>query len=306
DTLKILPLERIVDCECDSRLARQILHYNYGSEHRVAACLSCGCLSCYYSMSDEPRGAGEVGGANFVVPIPAAVADWLDGFPRLLTLGPTSDDPIWAEAGTRCRDWERLQRLTDEQTHTTSGIPPGRRLALLPIPDTPFPALPDDKWAREFQSYISVRDLTEAPDDIPAETLVRLAKPGTPTHYVGVDRLIHHPGAMALLCDGLRESDTDEWATWLAVLRWGRPPRREVIAALGEGLTRFPLTPSAGWSGHVQEHLLILGLLNVLVHLHIPADWCEGDLRTFQERVGRRDWDLVAEISRTRRTLATV
>ena len=76
-----------------------------------------------------------------------------------------------------------------------------------------------------------------------------------------------------------------------------------MIAALGEGLTRFPITPQEGSGSHIRWHIALQNLLESLVALRVPSEWCEDSLRAFQGRIGDHDWDLVAAISRTRRTL---
>ncbi len=265
--------------------------------------MRCGHVSCYYTMGDEPRGAGEAGGANFVVTVPEEVNVWLGSLPRLLTLGPTSDDPVWVDAITRCRDWDELTRLTDEQSRATASMPPGRRLMQARVPDAPFPAQAGGKWARELWWYIAVHELLKAPDDIPVETLVQQAKVGSATHYLAVDRLLRRPDIPALLSEGLRASYSGDWGTWLTVLRWDCPPRRDVIAALGEGLARFPITPQEGLASQMRGHIALQDLLESLVALRVPSAWCEDSLLAFQGRIGDHDRDLVAAISRTRRTL---
>lgn len=302
---KVLPLERTVDCECDSRLARPVLYYNYASETSASACLCCGRVTCYYSLGDEPRGAGEVGGANFVVPVPDEVTDWLGKLPRLLTLGRNSDDPIWAAADVRCPDWDRLKQLTEEQTQATASVPPGRRLAQLHVPDVAFPSLPDGKWAQKFAWLIALHESLRMPEDTPVEELLRQARPGTPTYFLALERLLQRPDRETLLVDGLRAAESLDWSTWLAVLYWDRPPRRATIAALGEGLSRLPLTSLEGATPHVRQQILLHDLLAQLIELRVPSEWCENELKAFQERVGKQDWDLVAAISRTRRTLTT-
>ncbi len=299
---RALPLEQTVDCACDPCLSRAVLHHNYWAETKVAACLRCGQVTAYRTVSVEMRAAGGDQGANFPVALPDELRAWLADWPRLLTLGPNSDDPIWAAADTRIESRAELESLTAARTAETGGWPPGRRLRALPTPGAPPPALHEVPWERELRLFERTHAALQLPDDSPLELWVSLAEPGRPGREVAVERLLRHPDIDALLCGWLQEAPTDpRWKTALSLLWWHRPLSPGSIAALVEALMRLPLMPSDSDASQIQEHRLLLDVFELLNAIEAPSAWIDDALAALEGRIGRRDWEVRQAIARLRK-----
>ncbi len=147
---KALPLERCVDCSCeDYRLAQPVLLYNRWGEQHVYACMRCGAIECVHPMGDEPRGGRPPSGANFVMNLTPEVREWLNLWPRLLTLGCHSNQPLWSPADVRLETWADIQDAISRAEAEQTRMSPAERLldcfALQrELPTAPPPAsLPD-------------------------------------------------------------------------------------------------------------------------------------------------------------------
>lgn len=126
---KALPLERCVDCDCaDYGMAQPVLLYNRWGEQHVYACLRCGAVECVHPMGDEPRGAGPVSGNNFVMPLSVEVREWLAQWPRLLTLGCHSNQPLWSPARTLFESRAELNHAIAAAEESQVNLPPAGRL----------------------------------------------------------------------------------------------------------------------------------------------------------------------------------
>lgn len=154
---KILSLEQCVDCSCDPWLSVPVFGYNMYSEYHVAACLRCGRLSNYVPRGDEPRSAGPARGANFLRGMPAALCAWLEGWPRQLTLGPTSVRPVWSPATTRIATREEFQEIRERELERQHRTPAAQRFREFTIPQAPPPAEAlAPSTARDFLMYVHV------------------------------------------------------------------------------------------------------------------------------------------------------
>ncbi len=127
--MKALPLKQTVDCECaDYHLSQPVLLYNRYAEQQVYGCLCCGKLSCVHPMSKAPRGSGPFGGANFIISLDPDITRWLDRWPRLLTLGCQSDQPLWLPAGNQVASRAELSAAIDAAEAEQTAIGPAERL----------------------------------------------------------------------------------------------------------------------------------------------------------------------------------
>jgi hypothetical protein len=286
--------ERLVDCECEVRLALPLLHHGRWSEVQFARCGGCGALQAYIPVGDDPRELNRAG-ANRAVPINDDVSGWLAQWPSLAVDQGDPIGPFWLPADARFADAVGLRSRVTDLVREQVDMLPAHRLRAAGCPTAPMPPVHDATIRVALQAMERVREALQG--DLPADLQVLLGMLGDadPRRHVVLESLLQRSDMDRQLDLVHADGKSDPWRAGLLLLHWGCPREAQWLRYLQQ-LRDVSLTSVPEVDGLVRESFMLSTLLDALVSSSVPQSALHDCLRHLLSRSDGLDERLTAQI----------
>ncbi|PTY07596.1 hypothetical protein DB347_05010 [Opitutaceae bacterium EW11] len=295
-TSSALSLDRSVTCACD-----RALHVPVALEptmsRGVHACLSCGTVTASEMLTRhvhhntfEPYDRREI-------PLDERARQWLSAWPRLIEVD--RGGPFFVPASTRIAKSRDLFDLAQGLRAAQQTLPRGRRLREAGLPAEPPPPLPEalEDFALTW-SYAGLQ-----PSDDPQRLLARADPRRWLSSPLAIDTLLQRTDVAQLVVEAIRNGDHYRRMTACATATESPALREIALPALLAWLEGVCLSHDPADPERLDEPWHIAAALDQIRRWKPPAAAAEAALEKAKQRIGRRDFELVRQISEILRHL---
>ncbi len=284
----LMPAEQAVDCDCDVRLHRPVLHGHTGINFRVGACMRCGTVTFAEAMVEEPRPHDVRCVGNRVAEVTPQVLAWLAEWPRQAAGVWQQDDAVYLPAALRCETPEALAAAEQAALAAQRELDRVTRLRQAGFPGSAPPVA----LSKQCDSFRETWEGLQLTDETDLDTLVRHADWRTWAAPFAHAVLARRPDLERVVLDLVNSPVPSRHSAGLSIICALKLASPGILSLLDRRLKSAPRTERA-----------LDPLLNTVVSLGLAARSLRPTLRGLRKQVGDRDYYLGRRLEQVDRHL---